>query len=186
MDALTLPERSSSTGFIRLLWRHIRYLDRGGSAPPPTFVAFRSVSPIPLQCAYVLLRSYYSLQRFLSKSVVKSSARTTAISPSEAKATVWVGFATVRGLKPPWPVFSSPNVSRFWAKRCLGAEPKLFLWNSLIKPPRVGDVFKGMVAWDFSVFQKAKLGSVFSKSPTVETPKVNRRSSHRFQVGVGS
>ncbi len=70
--------------------------------------------------------------------------------------------------------------------RSIGAEPKIFLWNSLIKPPRVGDVFKGMVAWDFSVCQKAKLGSVFSKSPTVETPKVNRRSSHRFQVGVGS
>ncbi len=93
------------------------------------------------------------------------------------------GFAQVRGLQA-----SAWLQQRFspLIGRSIGAEPKLFLWNSLIKPPRVGDVFKGMVAWDFSVFQKVKLGSVFSKSPTVETPKVNPWSSHRFQVGVGS
>jgi hypothetical protein len=58
-----------------------------------------------------------------------------------------------------------PSTFSLLIGRCLGAKPKLFLWNSLIKPQRVWDIFKGMVTWDFSVFQKVKLGSVFSKVP---------------------
>ncbi len=140
----------------------------------------QSVASIPPQYAYMLLRNYYFFyQRFLLSSVVKSSDGRSPYQLSGKNQ----GFAQVRGLQA-----SACFQQRFspLIGRSIGAEPKLFLWNSLIKPPHVGDVFKGMVAWDFSVFQKAKLGYVFSKSPTVETPKVNRRNSHRFQVGVGS
>ncbi len=77
------------------------------------------------------------LQRFLFKSVVKSSVRTTTISPSEAKAT-WAGFVPVRGLQAS---ACFPSTFSLLIRRCLGAEPKLFLWNSLIKLQRVGDVF---------------------------------------------
>jgi hypothetical protein len=134
---------SSSTGFIRLLWRHIRQ----NVVCPAPLSRLRSVTSIPPQYAYMLLRSYYFYQRCLLSSVVKSSEGRPPYRLSGKNQ----GFAQVRGLQA-----SACFRQRFspLIGCSIGAEPKLFLWNSLIKPPRVGDAFKGMVAWDFSVFQK--------------------------------
>ena len=145
-------------------------LPRWLAPPPRIFVAFRSVSPIPPQYAYTLLRSYYFSPTISSKSVVKSSERTIAISPSEAKPLPEAGFAPVRGLQAS-ACFSSTFFSFDRSLSRCGAQTSFFLHtNSLINSSHVGDAFKRMVAWDFAVFQKVKLGSIFSKVPTVEDP----------------
>jgi len=145
-------------------------LPRWLAPPPRIFVAFRSVSPIPPQYAYTLLRSYYFSSTISSKVLWKSSERTIAHIAFRGKTTAWSG---VRPSERPaglglffFNVFSFDRS----LSRC-GAQTSFFLHtNSLVNSSHVGDAFKRMVAWDFAVFQKVKLGSIFSKVPTVEDP----------------
>ncbi len=118
-----------SAGFIRLLWHHIPPKPWFGPAP---LSRLQSVASIPAQYAYMLLRRYYFYQRFLLSSVEKSSEGRLPHRLSGKNQ----GFAQVRGLQA-----SACLCQRFtlliW--RSIGAEPKLFLWNSLIKSSPVGD-----------------------------------------------
>ncbi len=83
---------SSSTGFIRLLWRHIRQ----NVVRPAPLLRLRPVASIPPQYAYMLQRSYYFFyQQFLLSSVVKSSDGRSPYRLSGKNQ----GFAQVRGLQ---------------------------------------------------------------------------------------
>ena len=145
-------------------------LPRWLAPPPRIFVAFRSVSPIPPQYAYTLLRSYISRRRFHQKCCEKALRGRSPISPSEARPLPEAGFAPVRGLQASACFSSTFHSFDRSLSRC-GAQTSFFLHtNSLINSSHVGDAFKRMVAWDFAVFQKVKLGSIFSKVPTVEDP----------------
>ncbi len=133
---------------------------------PATYASFWSVASIPPQYAYVLLRSYYSHQRFLFKSCCEKLSKDdrhialrgksyclSGVRPSERPA----------GLGLFSPAFHASDRS---LSRCGAQTSSFFLHtNSLINSSHVGDAFKGMVAWDFAVFLKLKLGSVFSKVP---------------------
>ena len=141
MDALTLPERSLRQDLSGFYDVTSAILTAVVSPAPRIFVAFRSVSPIPPQYAYTLLRSYYFSSTISSKSVVKSSERTIAISPSEAKPLPEAGFAPVRGLQAS-ACFSSTFYSFDRSLSRCGAQTSFFLHtNSLINSSHVGDAF---------------------------------------------
>jgi len=129
MDALTLPERSLRQDLSGFYDVTSAILTAVVSPAPRTFVAFRSVSPIPPQCTYVLLRSYYFSSTISSKSVVKSSARTTTISPSEAKNHCLSG---VRPSERPAGLGLFSSTFSALIGRCLGAEPKLHFFFTQI------------------------------------------------------
>jgi hypothetical protein len=136
-----------SAGFIRLLWRHVLLTVVTVVWPRP------SVAP-PISCFNTSTVRVHATAQLLFQST---------ISPLKCCEKLWrtpsyrlsgknhQGFAQVRGLQA-----STCLCQRFTLliERSIGAEPKLFLWNSLIKSLPVGDAFKGTVAWDFSVFQK--------------------------------
>jgi hypothetical protein len=139
-----LPERSICKIYQALMTSH---------PPKPWFgpaplSRLRSVASIPPQYTYMLLRSYYFYKQFLLPSVVKSSEERLPHRLSGKNQ----GFAQVRGLQA-----SACLCQRFtlliW--RSIGAEPKLFLWNSLIKSSPVGDTFWRDGGMRFLCFSKS-------------------------------
>ena len=128
-DALTLPERSlrqDLSGSYDVT--SANFLSRG--SPRPRHLRIVPISRFNTSTVRVHATAQLLFSpRFLIKSVVKSSLRTTAISPWEAKAIAWAGFAPVRGLQA-----SACFRQRFSALigRCLGAEPKLHFFFTQI------------------------------------------------------
>ncbi len=95
---------SSSTGFIRILWCHIRQ----NVVRPAPLSRLRSVASIPPQYAYMLLRSYYFYQRCSSQVLWR------ALKDDRHIASV----AKTKG-SPKWEAYrprpACVNVSRFWS-----------------------------------------------------------------------
>jgi hypothetical protein len=129
MDALTLPERSLRQDLSGFYDVTSAILTAVVSPAPPHLrsvpISLANTSTVRIHATAQLLFS----PRFFIKSVVKSSLRTTAISPWEAKTIAWAGFAPVRGLQA-----SACFRQRFSALigRCLGAEPKLHFFFTQI------------------------------------------------------
>ena len=126
-DALTLPERSlrqDLSGSYDVT--SANFLSRG--SPRPRHLRIVPISRFNTSTVRVHATAQLLFSpRFLIKSVVKSSLRTTTISPWEAKTTAWARFAPVRGLQA-----SVCFLQRFTLLigRCLGAEPKLLHFSS--------------------------------------------------------
>jgi hypothetical protein len=152
---LTFPERSIGRIYQALMMLHLPLT----VVWPTPSVASPSVASIPPQDAYVLLRSYYffSVDDF-SQVLWKSSEGRLPYRLSGKTIVNRQGFASSER---PWPACS--NVFMLLIGRSIGADPKLFLENSLIKSLPDGSLRKGIVACDPSVFKKFKLGSVFQK-----------------------
>ncbi len=134
MDALTLPEHS--------LLRQ----DLSGSY---------DVTSAKTWFAPLLCRGYDQLLQYLHSTRTCYWAVIISINDFSSQV-LWIALKDDRHIASMAKTKGSPNWEAYRPRpafvnvsligRSTGAEPKIFLWNSLIKPPRVGDDFEGMVA----------------------------------------
>jgi hypothetical protein len=170
MDALTLPERSLRQDLSGFYDVTSAILTAVVSPAPPHLrsvpISLANTSTVRIHATAQLL---FLVNDFFKKCCEKLWEDDRHIA-FRGKTTAWSG---VRPSERPagLGLFSSTFFSFDRSLSRCGAQTSFFLHtNSLVNSSHVGDAFKRMVAWDFAVFQKVKLGSIFSKVPTVEDP----------------